>query len=171
MDTSVKAFPVLSVIYGLSRYHGSHYCFPSQLTFIDLLMKRHDVQVSIATFNRWLRAVEDAGYLKRIRRIRRSRSGAMEFNSTLYHLTVRGYLLLARLGVVLNGKIKALMAELRNKAAFVSKKEEKVPAWKDETITSTPEAAARAVKAIEALDKRTSSKKAYDQWQEKLSGK
>jgi len=125
MNTPAKALPVLGIIHGLSNYHGKRYCYPSQERFRIFLRDRVEITISIATLNRWLRAVEDMGLLKRIRRIRRDPKLGMVFKSTIYYLTLKGYMLLARQGVAVWGKIKALSAELRKKAGSKSQVPEK----------------------------------------------
>jgi len=121
MNAQAKALPVLGIIHGLSNYHGKRYCYPSQERFRRFLRDRVEITISIATFNRWLRAIEDAGLLKRRRRIRRDPKLGMVFKSTLYYLTLKGYMLLAKQGVAVWGKIKALAAEMRKKAGSKSK--------------------------------------------------
>ncbi|HUU53175.1 MAG TPA: hypothetical protein VMW44_00875 [Candidatus Bathyarchaeia archaeon] len=113
MNTQTKAIPLLSILYGLSRYHLKDYCYPSQAKFKDLLHDRLNVGISIATLNRWLRVVEDAGYIKRKRRIRKDKVLGLIFKSTLYFLTYKGYVLLAKQGVAVWNKVKELASKGR----------------------------------------------------------
>lgn len=115
MNAETKALPMLSVIHGLASHHGKKYCFPSQLKLMELVARRLGVFISIATLNRWLRVIEDAGYLRRIRRIRRDRKLGMVFQSTVYVLTWRGCNLLARQGVAVWHKMRELAAAGRKK--------------------------------------------------------
>ena len=127
MNVETRAFPVLSIIHGLSTHHGKKYCYPSQVKFMDLLARRLGVFVSIATLNRWLRVVEDAGYLRRIRRIRRDRKLGMVFQSTIYVLTWRGCNLLARQGVAVWHKMRELAAAAKEKFSPGSREKKTAP--------------------------------------------
>jgi len=100
MQAACKAMPLLVVINGLSERYGKRYCYPSQVKLLELLGKRLQVNMSIATLNRHLRVVEDAGYLRRIRRIRRDENLGTVFQSSIYILKKKGYLLLAKAGLV-----------------------------------------------------------------------
>jgi len=115
MNCETRAFPVLSIIHGLSSYHGKKYCYPSQIKFLELLASRLRVFMSVATLNRWLRVIEDGGYLRRMRRIRRDRKLGTVFESTVYVLTWRGCNLLARYGVTVWGKIREAAAGVKKK--------------------------------------------------------
>lgn len=99
MDAQTKAMPLLLLLHGLSNFHGKKYCYPSQKKIVDLLISRQDIKISIATLNRRLRSAEDAGYLRRIRRLRRDPRKGMVFQSTVYLIKQLGYLLLSRVGI------------------------------------------------------------------------
>jgi len=99
MKPAMKCLPIVGLLNGLNTHHGKNYCFPSQLKIMELLENRMSISISIATLNRWLRVIEDAGYVKRTRRIRRDKKHGMMFKSTLYKITRRGYRLLASFGM------------------------------------------------------------------------
>jgi len=99
MEAVIKGIPILSIIQGLSKYHGKKYCYPSQIKLMELLKNRVGIKISIATLNRYLRVVEDEGWLRRIRRIKRDRVKGMIFQSTIYIITRKGYWLLTKTGV------------------------------------------------------------------------
>ncbi|MBA7492403.1 hypothetical protein ES702_02953 [subsurface metagenome] len=98
MEAVIKGIPVLSIIQGLSKYHGKKYCYPSQKKVLELLKNRLGIQISIATLNRYLRVIEDKGLLRRIRRLKRDPLKGMIFQSTIYIITYKGYTLLHQLG-------------------------------------------------------------------------
>lgn len=164
MNTQTKAFPLLSIVHGLSEYHHKHYCYPSQVKFKELLQDRLGVVISIATLNRWLRVVEDMGYLQRKRRIRKDKRLGLIFKSTMYFMTYQGYLLLARQGVNVWSKVKEFAVKVRQALVSKSKKEEKEPAWKDKNFISSSEGAARAVQAMEEKAKLDRRAKFYREW-------
>lgn len=96
MQTSVKALPILNVLFRVQTKYNKLYCFPSQQKILRLMREYLDDGKSIATLNRWLRRVEDAGYIKRQRRIIRHKVKGLLFQSTMYKITHKGLLLLAR---------------------------------------------------------------------------
>lgn len=99
MEAVIKGIPILSILQGLSKYHGKKYCYPSQLKVLELLKNRVGIKISIATLNRYLRVIDDQGWIRRIRRIKRDPVKGMVFQSTIYIITKTGYRLIAKLGV------------------------------------------------------------------------
>ena len=99
MQPASKGIPVLMILQGLSKYHGKKYCYPSQLKIMELLKARVNVQISIATLNRYLRVIEDQKWIRRIRRIKRDPVRGIMFQSTIYIISREGYRLLARTGI------------------------------------------------------------------------
>lgn len=106
MVTACKANDILSTLFHVCKKHSSKYCYPSQKTILSLLERYHQCKISIATLNRWLRAIEDAGYIKRTRRIKKHPKLGMIFRSTMYRISKRGFYKLAMLGVVVKGWFK-----------------------------------------------------------------
>lgn len=106
-----QAIPILATLNALNKKYGKLYCYPAQLTIMDLLGVYQDTLISIATLNRWLRDLEDKGYLKRTRRIRRDKRRGIMFKSTLYKITLRGYQALHATGVSVWREIKALTVQ------------------------------------------------------------
>jgi len=127
MTPVAKAMPLVALLFGLSSHHGKRYCFPAQRKILDLLWNRSALKMSIATLNRWLRVVEDEGYLRRIRRTRRDKKLGMVFQSTVYVVTYQGYMLLHRAGVRCWDRIRELAAEGKKKLLPASREEEKSP--------------------------------------------
>jgi len=99
MEAVIKGIPILLIIQGLSKYHGKKYCYPSQIKVMELLKNRVGIKISIATLNRYLRVIEDQGWIRRIRRIKRDPVKGMIFQSTIYIISKTGYRLLAKAGV------------------------------------------------------------------------
>lgn len=108
MSPGLKARPLLMCLHGVCSKYRKLYCYPSQKKLLELLARYQGEKKSIATLNRWLRAIEDAGFIKRRRRIRRDRKLGMVFKSTLYIITEKGYHLLAKGGLAVWGILKAL---------------------------------------------------------------
>lgn len=103
METACKANDILTTLFALFRKYKMDYCYPSQKKLLFLLERWHRCKISIATLNRWLRAMEDEGYIERTRRIKRHPKLGMLFKSTLYHISNTGFWKLRMLGVIVEG--------------------------------------------------------------------
>ena len=99
---------VLSVLHGLNGIYNKLYCYPSQVKILALLSNFQDTEIGIATLNRWLRDMEDRGYIIRVRRIKRDKRRGILFKSTLYKITLLGYRALKQAGVNVWREIKAI---------------------------------------------------------------
>lgn len=99
---------VLSVLHGLNKSFDKLYCYPSQVKILALLSSFQDTHIAIATLNRWLRDMEDKGYIIRVRRIKKDKRRGILFKSTLYKITVLGYHVLKQTGVSVWREIKAI---------------------------------------------------------------
>lgn len=117
MEAASKALPILAIVNGLSERYGKKYCYPSQVKLLELLGRRLGINMSIATINRHLRVSEDEGYLRRIRRIRRDEVLGTVFQSTIYIMKRKGYLLLAKVGIIVWDKVRELGARAKKKVA------------------------------------------------------
>ncbi len=132
MDASTRAIPLMGILYGLSKSYGKIYCFPSQKKILELLKTRFKIKISIATINRWLRVIEEAGYVKRTRRIRRDKKIGMVFQSTLYTITWKGYRLLVNCGMAAWNEVKRVAERVREKVTRPRpKKAKKTPGVSD----------------------------------------
>ena len=100
MKTTRKALPILTVLNKLNRHFKKLYCYPSQKKLLELLGKFTSLDLSRRQLNYDLAALEKHGYLRRIQRHWRTRYRGMEFRSTLYEITLRGYNLLFRAGII-----------------------------------------------------------------------
>jgi len=120
-----KASLILPLLHGLGKNFGKDYCYPSQNKILSLLKTRLKVNRCRRTLNYWLRAFEDAGLIKRTRRHRHDGIRGMLFNSTMYFISLRGYLFLRNLGIEVFkdlAAIKSKMAE-RFKNKYIKGKE------------------------------------------------
>jgi len=83
--------PLLNTIDSIQRKAGKNYCYPMQITLSSLVQKYHNVKMSLRTLNRYLRRLEDEGYITRKRRTKKNPDGTTSFTSTLYTLTHKAY--------------------------------------------------------------------------------
>lgn len=109
-NTRKQAIPILATLNAINKKHGKLYCYPAQLTIMLNLSLYQDTNIAIATLNRWLRDLEEKGYIKRTRRIRRDKRRGIMFKSTLYTITILGYQALRGTGVIVWRELKALTA-------------------------------------------------------------
>jgi len=122
MSPILRAGPILRALHGINKKYQKMYCYPSQKGLLGLLETWQGLSLSIATLNRWLRVVEDNEYLKRTRRIKRDPVKGILFKSTLYHITLKGYMELAKMGVNVWSEIKGIKSQGLRLAAGVVKK-------------------------------------------------
>lgn len=114
--TSIEvAERILPVYLAIQRAHGKDYSFASQITLLEKLYKYRGIGKSRATLNRWLRRLQDEGYLNRIRRIKKDPVHGMIFKSTICQIKMKGYHVLRRLGISVWKEMKDLLAKLKNK--------------------------------------------------------
>jgi len=119
----MKYLPILCVLGILAKIHGKNYCYPSQEKIIQLAKEKYDFEISRRHLNRVLNAFEEAGYYKRIRRLRRSPEGGMIKNTTLYVLSSKAMKLLGKMGIFLKRfilktveKVKEVKREIKQAA-------------------------------------------------------
>jgi len=72
----------------------------------------YGVTRSRATLNRWLRVLEDEGYIKRVRRHRKDPLRGYIFKSSLYTITLKGYKKLWSLGINVFKQIKEIQEKM-----------------------------------------------------------
>jgi len=121
MHTNIKAAPVVLTLYKIMDKYGKDYCFPSQKKLLELLDIRQDIQQSRATLNRWLRVIEDAGYIVRRRRIKRHPIYGTVFKSTLYFMTLKGLHLLKRMGVPCRALLDKVLNKIKGRFPLIKK--------------------------------------------------
>lgn len=122
------AMPVLSILWGLSKYHNKRYCFPSQNKIMELLGSRFFIRISKSTLNRWLAGMVSVGLIKRVRRITWHERKGLIFKSTLYKFTRKSMILLLKIGIVIK-------KGWSNVKAFLEQKKEEKESLPDEGIT------------------------------------
>ena len=96
-DISSRCYPLILCLSYLCGHGSKAYAYPTQSTLCQLLKKHYGINISRRTLCRWMAALEDAGYIRRIRRIRRGLGGSPEYTSTLYILSARARRLIRRL--------------------------------------------------------------------------
>ncbi|HUU41408.1 MAG TPA: hypothetical protein VMW42_10750 [Desulfatiglandales bacterium] len=106
MQTIQKAHPILVTLLKIQRKYGKDYSWPSQKKMLELLEKCQGLKKSRATLNRWLAQAQGEKYFLRRRRIKRHPVHGLVFKSSLYKITIKGYRLLALLGVPVENEIK-----------------------------------------------------------------
>ncbi|MBA7496160.1 hypothetical protein ES702_06758 [subsurface metagenome] len=115
MSPVTKARPILLCLFAFMAKYHKNYCYPSQKTLISRLMKYQGEKLSLASINRWLRAVEEAGYIHRQRRGHIDRVLGNIFESTMYYITYKGKRLLARGGLAVWKIFKAIEGAMKGK--------------------------------------------------------
>lgn len=116
MQATAKALPIVGILAGLSTRYGKKYCHPSQKKILELLADRLNMFISIATLNRYLRVLEDGGFIHRTRRITFHPVKGLLFRSTMYVVIKKGLDLLGKIGVSVYGKIRELTGFPRGKS-------------------------------------------------------
>ena len=96
-DISSRCYPLILCLSYLCGHGSKAYSYPTQSTLCQLLARYYGVIISRRTLCRWMASLEDAGYIRRIRRIRRGLGGRPEFTSTLYILQAKARRLIRRL--------------------------------------------------------------------------
>jgi len=126
MILDLCAFPILCTINGLNRKYGKNYCYPSQNKLLWLMKKFYSVKRSRATLNRWLRVLEDEGFIKRVRRHTKDKIRGYIFKSSLYSITLKGYKKLRKMGIDVFKQLKEIREKMfidRKKYAADSKEQ------------------------------------------------
>lgn len=116
MKLARKALPVLSILNNLNRHYGKLYCYPSQERILGFLKQSCSLGISRRQLNYDLKSICNSGLLIRVRRHRRTKTRGMEFHSTLYKITLLGYNLLCRTGVLTWGALKGIQKQINRPA-------------------------------------------------------
>jgi len=107
MNSKESCGCLLVVLLKVQRKYKKSYCWPSQAKILKLLGDNQGIHKSRATLNRRLRAGEDDKLFIRRRRIKVDPIYGMMFKSTLYKISIKGYRVLASLGVAVGNEIDA----------------------------------------------------------------
>ena len=110
-----KAEPILIVLLWIMERYSKEYCFLSQEKLLELLKRYRKVTISRATLNRYLRAAEDAGLIKRVKRIKKHHLYGMVFKSSLQSIPLKGLIWMRSLGHNVSKHISILLEKLRFK--------------------------------------------------------
>jgi hypothetical protein len=105
----MKAAPILTTLLKIQHKYSKDYSWPAQQKILQLLESYQGLKKSRATLNRWLAAAQEKKYLIRRRRIILHPAHGMIFKSTLYKITIKGYRLLAAMGVMVSAEIQKYM--------------------------------------------------------------
>jgi DNA-binding HxlR family transcriptional regulator len=119
-----KGSAVLYALFGVAKAHGKGYCYPSQTHILHLTQKYEKISMSRRTLNRVLKKLETEGYIERVRRHTKTKSGSLWLRSTLYKLQKRAYKWLGVLRSWVNRFLSPFAVP--NVAQHNSSKEEKV---------------------------------------------
>lgn len=106
MQTQMKAAPILTTLLKIQHKYSKDYSWPAQKKILELMGYYQGIEKSRATLNRWLAAAQEKKYLIRRRRITMHPEHGMIFKSTLYKITIKGYRLLASIGVMVKAEIQ-----------------------------------------------------------------
>jgi len=98
---------VMMTLFGISKTYGKAYCFPGQKRILSLMEEYHGFEISRRTLCRDLLELEKEGFIKRVRRLRRTPAGKLLFNSTLYKFTGKAFNYLFGLGKWVKGLLSA----------------------------------------------------------------
>jgi hypothetical protein len=93
----------------IQRKYKKDYSWPSQLKLLENMKVYQGVSRCLRTLNTWLQGTEADKYLIRRRRIKKHPEYGMVFRSTLYKITIKGYLLIASMGVNVSAEIRKYM--------------------------------------------------------------
>jgi hypothetical protein len=96
-DVSSRCYPLILCLSYLCGHGRKSYSYPTQSTLCQLLSRHYGVSISRRTLCRWMSCLESAGYIRRVRRIRRGLGGSPEFTSSLYLLHAKARRLIRRL--------------------------------------------------------------------------
>lgn len=89
---------ILQVIAGLAAHYKKMWTFPNQTTLQRMLRQRYNRCLSLRQLNRHLGALEQHGYLSRVRRHKKNNGGALELHSTMYVIKSLGVRTLSHIG-------------------------------------------------------------------------
>lgn len=128
MKTAEIAEKILPVYLKIQQAHGKDYSYASQLTLLSLLLKHRGWTKSRAMLNRYLRRLEDEGYIKRIKRTKNHPLYGMIHKSTICIILLKGYHALRKLGLNVWNEINRLLEKLRAKyPEFAARSKKKAP--------------------------------------------
>jgi len=128
-----RCYPLLLCLNYLCGRGAKSYAYPTQGTLCLLLQRHYGVVISRRTLCRWMASLEAAGYIRRIRRIRRGLGGKPEYTSTLY---------------IIPAKARQLIRRIARSVAALAQ-------WARETWQQAKEAAKLSALAIRSMEEET----------------
>jgi len=114
MKLTPKALPVLSCLNILMEWSRKTYCFPSQARIVRFLEEEFGHKLSRRQLNRVLLHMCDGRLIRRRRRHRREKGRGMVFHSTLYEISIKGWHMLRKVGVVSKARFAEMVGRLRS---------------------------------------------------------
>ena len=114
MKLTPKSLPVLACLnIFMSHYHKA-YCFPSQARIVRFLEEELGLKKCRRQLNRDLKCMSEAFLIRRVPRHRREKGRGMVFHSTLYEITIKGWRLLYKVGIVSKARFLEMVNRFRS---------------------------------------------------------
>jgi len=114
MKLTPKSFPVLSCLNIFMAWSRKAYCFPSQARIVRFFEEEFGFKLSRRQLNRTLLHMCEGRLIRRVRRHRREKGRGMVFHSTLYEITIKGWRLLYKAGVVSKARFLEMVNRFRS---------------------------------------------------------
>ena len=114
MKLTPKSLPVLSCLNVFMSYYCKCYCFPSQSRIVRFLQEELSHKLSRRQLNRVLLDMCEGRLIRRVRRHRREKRRGMVFRSTLYEITVKGWRLLYKVGMISKARFLEMVNRFRS---------------------------------------------------------
>lgn len=114
MKLTPKSLPVLSCLNIFMSHFQKAYCFPSQSRIVRFLEAELNHKLSRRQLNRVLLDMSKGFLIRRVRRHRRERGRGMVFHSTLYEITIKGWRLLYKVGMISKARFLAMVSRIRS---------------------------------------------------------
>ena len=114
MKLTPKALPVLSCLNIFMEWSRKAYCFPSQARIVRFLEDEFGHKLSRRQLNRVLLHMCEGRLIRRRPRHRREKGRGMVFHSTLYEISIKGWYMLRKVGVVSKARFAEMVGRLRS---------------------------------------------------------
>ena len=114
MKLTPKALPVLSCLNIFMSWSSKAYCFPSQARIVRFLEEELGLKKCRRQLNRDLKFMCEGRLIRRVPRHRREKGRGMVFHSTLYEITVKGWHLLYKVGIISKARFASMVNRFRS---------------------------------------------------------
>jgi len=114
MKLTPKSLPVLSCLNVFMSHFQKAYCFPSQARIVSFLETELQHKLSRRQLNRVLRDMCEGFLIRRVRRHKKEKGRGFVFHSTLYEITIKGWKLLYKVGIISKGRFAAMVSRFRS---------------------------------------------------------